>query len=204
MVHAATRLLLAYTLACLHVTSAADWELVNLERAVKGSRVLELTGDSLEQAVQDHPLLVVWFYAPWCKQCKLLRDAYEEAASTGVPGVTFGRLDCVKYPKVKQDYGIFSCKLSARPWFCRKRTHSSCYTVWLLLRRPSPQGGAWRSAPLALHGQAADLADDRRGRFRRGGWSVPSARERRHAAVRFARAGRRKGMRARGRQPSAA
>jgi len=107
-VHAATRLLLAYTLACLHVTSAADWELVNLERAVKGSRVLELTGDSLEQAVQDHPLLVVWFYAPWCKQCKLLRDAYEEAASTGVPGVTFGRLDCVKYPKVKQDYGIFS------------------------------------------------------------------------------------------------
>lgn len=46
--------------------------------------------------------------APWCKQCKLLRDAYEAAAQAGVPGVTFGRIDCVKYPNVKEHYKIYS------------------------------------------------------------------------------------------------
>jgi thiol-disulfide isomerase/thioredoxin len=88
--------------------AAETWESVNLDIAVRGSRVLELTEASLEAATQEHPLLVVWFYAPWCKQCKLLRDSYEEAASTGVAGVEFGRIDCVKYPAVKEAFQVFS------------------------------------------------------------------------------------------------
>lgn len=84
------------------------WELVDLERAVMGSKVLELNEESLAQATQEHALMVVWFYAPWCKQCKLVRDSFEQAASSGVEGVTFGRIDCTKYPNVKQAYEIFS------------------------------------------------------------------------------------------------
>lgn len=117
-------------LSLLVPCASANWESVNLEIAVKGSKVLELTEESLPQAAQEHQVLtllphsvctrrlfsgshcppgqvlVVWFYAPWCKQCKLLRDAFEEAAHTGVDGVTFARIDCVKYPKVKEAYQV--------------------------------------------------------------------------------------------------
>ena len=84
------------------------WESVDLERAVMGSKVVELTADNLPEMVQQHPLMVVWFYAPWCKQCKLIRDAYEEASNIGVEGVVFGRIDCVKFPDIKKQMSVFS------------------------------------------------------------------------------------------------
>lgn len=93
-------LLLLVSLICALADNS--WETVNLDIAMKGSQVLELTESSLPLAAQEHPLLVVWFYAPWCKQCKLLRDAFEEAATTGVAGVKFARINCDKYKTVKE------------------------------------------------------------------------------------------------------
>ena len=84
------------------------WESVDLERAVMGSKVVELTAENLPQMARENPLMVVWFYAPWCKQCKLIRDAYEEASNIGVEGVVFGRIDCVKFPDVKKQMSVFS------------------------------------------------------------------------------------------------
>ena len=52
----------AFALLCGLAAEAQEaWESVNLELAVKGSRVLELTEESLPVAAREHPLLVVWF-----------------------------------------------------------------------------------------------------------------------------------------------
>ena len=77
------------------------------------SKVLEieaanLTSTNLIARSDAAPTLVVWFYAPWCKQCKLARDAFETLAASGVDGIEFGRLDCTLYKAAKEAYGVTS------------------------------------------------------------------------------------------------
>ena len=94
----------------------ASWENEDLELALPGSKVLDV-GEadlpviaSIELAANNTPT-VVWFYAPWCKQCKIARPGFEAAAlaskSNGENAV-YARLDCVKYPKAKKLYGVNS------------------------------------------------------------------------------------------------
>lgn len=80
----------------------------DLRQPVVGSNVLELTEDSLREEAGRQPLLIVWFYAPWCKQCKLFRGAFETAAARGVPGATFARIDCDRFKAAKAEYGVNS------------------------------------------------------------------------------------------------
>ena len=93
--------------------SAESWERENLELPRANSKVLEieaanLTSTNLIARSDTAPTLVVWFYAPWCKQCKLVRDAFETLAATGVDGIEFGRLDCTQHKLAKEAYGVTS------------------------------------------------------------------------------------------------
>ncbi|KAL1500007.1 hypothetical protein AB1Y20_012684 [Prymnesium parvum] len=108
--------LIALAIRAAGAVPTEQWEQVDLEVPMHDSRVLDLTEESLHDVVssRDGNPVIVWFYAPWCKQCKIARAGYEEAArrapENGMPStqVLFARLDCVKYPAVKEKYGVYS------------------------------------------------------------------------------------------------
>ena len=94
------------------------WELEILEEALPGSAVIDTDEESLMDLAKDvhaanNTPVVVWFYAPWCKQCKLARPGFEAAAKAdagmaGGGGVLYARLDCVAHPNAKAIYGVSS------------------------------------------------------------------------------------------------
>ena len=44
--------------------------------------VLQLNNDNLQDAIDEFPLILVKFYAPWCGHCKTLAPTYTEIAKT--------------------------------------------------------------------------------------------------------------------------
>jgi len=101
------------------------WQAEDLSTPVVGSAIAELTPESLHQLGSRSKLLIVWFYVPWCKQCKLVRPALEQAAQRLAGQVEFGRIDCVAHPEVKLAHGIFSCAPpAARPRYDLRTTLS--------------------------------------------------------------------------------
>ena len=108
-----TRFALVAAALLVASASAESWERENLELPRANSAVLEietanLTSANLIARSDAAPTLVVWFYAPWCKQCKLVRDAFETLAASGVDGVEFARLDCTRNTLAKEAYGVTS------------------------------------------------------------------------------------------------
>jgi len=72
--------------------------------------VADLSDMSIDAFVQtaDKPVML-WFYAPWCKQCKLCRRAFEETAKADAVHhgqMLFARLDCKMFPATKKQFGI--------------------------------------------------------------------------------------------------
>lgn len=45
-------------------------------------QVLTLTDDNFEEALNNHPIMFVDFYAPWCGVCKKFRPRWKEIAKT--------------------------------------------------------------------------------------------------------------------------
>lgn len=90
------------------VAPQVSWEDEDLTVPADGSAILDLNADSLEERIRSPELLIVWFYAPWCKQCKLVRPALEQAAETLAGRVAFGRVDCVRHESVKRLHGVYS------------------------------------------------------------------------------------------------
>eukprot|EP00966_Prymnesium_polylepis_P244829 5663091-Prymnesium_polylepis.1 len=84
------------------------WELEVLEQPYRGSAVSDVSGAQLSALAAESPLLFTWFYAPWCKQCKLVRLAVEQAAKNASAGVRWARLDCTADANAKQHYEVFS------------------------------------------------------------------------------------------------
>lgn len=51
-------------------------------RVVQNTAVLTLSERSFDQALSEHDVILVEFYAPWCAHCKKLAPDYERAATT--------------------------------------------------------------------------------------------------------------------------
>ena len=90
-----------------------DWELENLEVAYPDSVVMDVDEQGLrelaETSAQEGKVVIAWFYAPWCKQCKLARPAFESVARASaehMPSLVFAKVDCVRHAGAKKAFGV--------------------------------------------------------------------------------------------------
>ncbi|CAM6086549.1 unnamed protein product [Calypogeia fissa] len=73
------------------------------------SFVLELTQDTLPQAIEKYDVIMVEFFAPWCSHCQRLAPEYERAAQIlykDAPNVKLAKIDADKYNSIAKQYDI--------------------------------------------------------------------------------------------------
>ena len=69
---------------------------------------ISLTDNDFDQAVRDHPVMVVDFWAPWCAPCNVVSPMLDELASEFAGRVTFAKLNVDDNPMVAATMGIQS------------------------------------------------------------------------------------------------
>ncbi|PVD19713.1 hypothetical protein C0Q70_20204 [Pomacea canaliculata] len=77
--------------------------------AVSASDVLEFTDSNFERKVNEHDLVLVEFYAPWCGHCKKLAPEYEKAATklkNSDPPVSLAKVDCTAETSTCSKFGV--------------------------------------------------------------------------------------------------
>lgn len=68
--------------------------------------VKELDENTLETAIQQHPLVAIMFYAPWCGHSKRMAKDWALMAENEGDRVLFGRIDASAFPNVAKKYNI--------------------------------------------------------------------------------------------------
>ncbi|XP_010839310.1 PREDICTED: protein disulfide-isomerase A2 [Bison bison bison] len=71
--------------------------------------VLVLSRQTLGQALQEHPALLVEFYAPWCGHCRALAPEYSKAAAllaAESARVTLAKVDGPAEPELAEEFAV--------------------------------------------------------------------------------------------------
>ena len=68
---------------------------------------VELTKDNFEQTVNDNPLVIVDFWAPWCGPCRGFAPVYEKA-SEAHKDVVFAKVNTDEEQELAGAFGIRS------------------------------------------------------------------------------------------------
>ena len=85
-----------------------------MERATKPqkksapNKPVDLTDASFAEAVQNHSLVVVDCWAPWCGPCRYVSPIVEELARDYAGKIFFGKLNVDENPRVAMQYSIMS------------------------------------------------------------------------------------------------
>lgn len=89
---------LATLLAVVSITNAsgpADGEAI----ADPNSTVVKLTTDNFATFLEENPLVLTEFFAPWCGYCKMLGPEFSKAADTlneSHPNIKLAQVDCTE------------------------------------------------------------------------------------------------------------
>merc|ERR550519_1772452 len=71
------------------------------------SAVLKLTADNFTKIAKSRELMLVMFYAPWCKHCKQLEPEYEGAAiELDGWGITLAKVDGTREKELADQYNV--------------------------------------------------------------------------------------------------
>jgi thioredoxin 1 len=68
---------------------------------------IELTKDNFEKTVNDNPMVIVDFWAPWCGPCRGFAPVYEKAAEAH-PEVVFAKVNTDEQQELAGSFGIRS------------------------------------------------------------------------------------------------
>jgi thioredoxin len=68
---------------------------------------VELTQENFEKTVNDNPMVIIDFWAPWCGPCKGFAPVYEKAAETH-PDVVFAKVNTDEQQELAGSFGIRS------------------------------------------------------------------------------------------------
>ena len=68
---------------------------------------IDLTAENFENTVNDNPMVIVDFWAPWCGPCKGFAPVYEKASDTH-PDVVFAKVNTDEQQELAGSFGIRS------------------------------------------------------------------------------------------------
>ena len=68
---------------------------------------IELTQDNFEKTVNDNPMVIVDFWAPWCGPCRGFAPVYEKASETHTD-VVFAKVNTDEQQELAGAFGIRS------------------------------------------------------------------------------------------------
>ncbi|HMV67521.1 MAG TPA: thioredoxin family protein [Myxococcota bacterium] len=69
--------------------------------------VVHVTRENFEQLLQDHAMIVLDFWAPWCGPCRTYGPIFEDV-SDGHPDVLFGKINTDEQQELAGAFGIQS------------------------------------------------------------------------------------------------
>jgi len=69
--------------------------------------ILELTSDNFTTSIDDHPLAIVDFWAPWCAPCRAFAPVFAAAAARH-PDALFAKVNTEDQQELAAQFGIRS------------------------------------------------------------------------------------------------
>ena len=72
------------------------------------NKPIKVTGATFKETIQNHPLVVIDCWAPWCGPCQIVAPVIEAMAQDYAGKILFGKLNVDENRKVATQYQVMS------------------------------------------------------------------------------------------------